>query len=182
MLVHAQKVRETLKIIEMLTYSCESSKALHDLSNRLDEALIAFKKEIPSNSEGIIVRPAIAQRTRLESQIKRAKHIVQKYSSLQLQSRKGPKHLNAAFRCRVRRKASALRKVYIYSYNFYFYTLCCTFPGCSSSTSSKAFKINHFASGISISKTRVATSVHIRVYNRYGTIHITHIFLHSYLN
>lgn len=165
--VDAQKVRETLKIIETLTYSCEISKALRDLSNRLDKVLIAFKKEIPSNSEGIIVRPAIAQRTRIESQIKRAKHIVQKYSSLQLWSRKGPMCLNAAFRCRVGRKASALCKVYIYiyiySYNFYFDTLCCTFPGCSSSISSKASKISHFASGISISKSKAATSVHIRV-------------------
>ena len=143
-----------------MTYSCESSKALRDLSNRLDKALIAFKKEIPSNSEGIIVRPAIAQRTRIESQIKRAKHIVQKYSSLQLRSRKGPKCLNAAFRCLVGRKASALRKVYIYSYKFYFDTLCCTFPGC---ISSKASNISHFASGISISKSKAATSVHIRV-------------------
>ena len=161
--------------MQVIDHITGNSKALHDLSNRLDEALIAFKKkEIPSNSEGIIVRPAIAQRTRLESQIKRAKRIVQKYSSLQLQSRKGAKRLNAAFRCCVGRKASALRKVYIYSYNFYFYSLCCTFPGCSSSTSSKASKISQRPE-LQLRSTLGSTIDMVQY------ISLT-FFLHSYLN
>ena len=103
------KTRETLKIIETLTYACDNGDALSDLDCKLNEALYQFKKCIPA-SEGIIVRPAIAQRTRLESQTNRAKNITRKYESLQLRAKRGPKRLDSAFRNRVRRKAFSLRK------------------------------------------------------------------------
>ena len=108
-----QKARETLKIIETLTYTCDDGDAFSDLNCKLNETLFQFKKCIPS-SEGIIVRPAIAQRTRLESQIKRAKRITQKYGSLQLRTKRGPKRLDAAYRNRVGKKASSLRKVRLF--------------------------------------------------------------------
>lgn len=103
-----QKARETLKIIETLTYACEDSDALHDLNCKLNEALFQFKKCIPS-SEGIIVRPAIAQRSKRSSQIQKAKRIAQKYSSLQLRTKRGPKRLDSTYRNRFGRKASSFR-------------------------------------------------------------------------
>ena len=107
--VESLKARETLKIIETLTYSCEDGDAINELNCKLGEALFQFKKCIPS-SEGIIMRPAIAQRTKLKSQIKRAKRITQKYGSLQLRTKRGPKRLDASYRNRVGKKASILRK------------------------------------------------------------------------
>ena len=108
-----QKARETLKIIETLTYTCDDGDALSDLNCKLNEALFQFKECIPS-SEGIIVRPAIAQRTRLKYQIKRAERITQKYGSLQLRTKRGPKRLDAVYRNRVGKKASSLRKVRVF--------------------------------------------------------------------
>lgn len=108
----SQKARETLKIIQTLTYTCDDGDALSDLNCKLNEALCQLKKCIPS-SDGIIVRPAIAQRTKNKSQIQRAKRIAQKYSSLQLLTKKGPKRLDSAYRNRVGKKASSLRKVRI---------------------------------------------------------------------
>ena len=70
----SQRARETLKIIETLTYTCEDYGALDDLNCKLNEALFQLKMCVPS-SEGIIVRPAIAQRTNHKSQIRRAKKI-----------------------------------------------------------------------------------------------------------
>ena len=105
-----QRARETLKIIQTLTYSCDDYGVLDDLNCKLNEALFQFKKCIPS-SEGIIVRPAIAQRTNLKFQIRRAKRITEKYGSLKLHTKRGPKRLDAAFRNRVGRRASSLRKV-----------------------------------------------------------------------
>ena len=101
------KVRETLKVLETLTFTCEDGDALIDLNNKLNEALFQFRKCVPT-SEG---RPAIAQRTLIKSQIKRAKSITQKYSSLQLRTKRGPKRLDASYRNRVGKKASSLRKV-----------------------------------------------------------------------
>ena len=104
------KVRETLKILETLTYTCEYGDALIDLNNKLNETLFQFRKCIPT-SEGITVRPAIAQRTLIKSKIMRAKIITQKYGSLQLRTKRGPKRLDASYRNRVGKKASSLRKV-----------------------------------------------------------------------
>ena len=59
-----------------------------------------LKQHIPS-SEGIIVRSAIAQMVKLKSQIKRAKQIAEKYSSLQSWKKWGPKWLDTAYRNRV---------------------------------------------------------------------------------
>lgn len=98
-------------MIETLTYTCDDGSALSDLHGKLDELLFEFKKCIPA-SEGIIVRPAIAQRAKHRSQIQRAKEVVEKYSSLLLRTKRGPKRLDSAYRNRVGRKASTLRKVY----------------------------------------------------------------------
>ena len=87
------KVRETLKVLETLTFTCEDGDALIDLNNKLNEALFQFRKCIPT-SEGITVRPAIAQRTLIKSRIQRA---TQKYGSLQLRTKRGPKRLAASF-------------------------------------------------------------------------------------
>ena len=57
------------------------------------------------------MRPAIAQRTNLKSQIRRAKRSTEKYGSLKLRTKRGPKRLDAAFRNHVGRRASSLRKV-----------------------------------------------------------------------
>ena len=102
------KVRETLKILETLTYTCEDGDALIDLN--MNETLFQFRKCIPT-SEGITVRPAIAQRTLIKPKIMRAKRITQKYGSLQLRTKRGPKRLDASYRNRVGKKASSLRKV-----------------------------------------------------------------------
>lgn len=55
----AQKVCESLKVIETLTYSCDNGDVLPDLNHQLEEALIEIKQHITS-SEGIIVTLAIA--------------------------------------------------------------------------------------------------------------------------
>ena len=108
----SQRVEEhvRLKIIETLTYACEDYTALDDLNCKLSDALFQLKRHVPS-SEGIVVRPTIAQRTTLKAQIRRAKRIAQKYGALKLCTKRGPKRLDAAFRNCVGRRASSLGKV-----------------------------------------------------------------------
>ena len=55
----AQKVCESLKVIETLTYSCDNGDVLPDLNHQLEEALIELKQHIIS-LEAIIVTLAIA--------------------------------------------------------------------------------------------------------------------------
>ena len=104
------KARETLKILETLTYSCPSGEALHTLNSSLLTALNELKSHVP-NSEGIVVLPAVAKRIKLKSQLQRIRQITAKYSTLQLCNKRGPKRHDSAFRNRVGRRASALRQV-----------------------------------------------------------------------
>lgn len=86
--------------------------ALTKLNTNLQEALEAFKKDIP-NSEGLLIRDEIVQRTKHKVKSKKFQTLMQhkKYGVLKPQVKRGRKREDSKYRNRVGAKADKLRKV-----------------------------------------------------------------------
>ena len=103
--VEGERARIALKVLETLTYSCDSPQDLYQLTSQVEELVTEFRGKLPQ-SEGIILRPEIRKSVR-----KRAQQILKKYSSLPLSVRRGRQKSDWHYRTRVGKKASELRKV-----------------------------------------------------------------------
>ena len=79
--VEGERARIALKVLETLTYSCDSPQDLYQLTSQVEELVTKFRGKLPQ-SEGIILRPEIRKSVR-----KRAQQILKKYSSLPLSVR-----------------------------------------------------------------------------------------------
>ena len=97
------KARVTLKTIESLTYACTDLQLLKQLNNQLNDVMNKFRSSLPQ-AEGLVILPTVRKRVRQASRS-------QTLSSLTLYKKRGRKKMNSAYRNRVGRRASTLRKV-----------------------------------------------------------------------
>ena len=61
--VEGERARIALKVLETLTYSCDSPQDLYQLTSQVEELVTKFRGKLPQ-SEGIILRPEIRKSDR----------------------------------------------------------------------------------------------------------------------
>ena len=115
-------------MIETLTYSCQDVEQLASVNSKLESIYSDMKANMP-HSEGLIIRPMIAERAKKISQQKYRSQLAvinQKYSALQTRKKRGRCKQSALFRNRVGLKAQRLRKVVVLCRKNVFCVLCNT--------------------------------------------------------
>ena len=103
---YGQKLRVNLKILDSLSYNGVNPHDLLCVNEKIEKIISDFKATI-SVSEGMIIRPLIAQRCKR----KLTKQIIRKYGNLQLYQKRGKKKGNWRFQNRVGKKAEGYCKV-----------------------------------------------------------------------
>ena len=108
MKLEGERARTSLKVLQTLTYSCNSPKDLHELTTTVEKLITDFRRKLPK-LEGIVLRPEARK-----SVHKRAQQILRKYRPLPQSIKRGRKKGDWRYQNRVGQRASTLRKVCLY--------------------------------------------------------------------
>lgn len=101
----AMNLRITLDGIKTLSYNCDDVNILLAINTEMEKILTRFKSSLP-NSEGLVLRPATADRAKRA--LKRAR---KRCAALPQMTKRGRPRMNSRYRSRVGKKAQQHRKV-----------------------------------------------------------------------